>query len=211
MIKIKVCGMKDPSNVKDIGEAKPDFMGFIFYPRSTRYVGAEPDRSIFNNVPSGITRVGVFVDETVDKILELVLRSGLEMVQLHGNESPEFCSYLRSSGLIITKVFNISESFNFKLTIPYISACDYFLFDTKTEIAGGSGKKFNWYILNKYNLEKPFFLSGGIGPDDTGILKTIENRGLFAADINSCFEISPGIKNVKMVKTFIDGIKNRRL
>jgi phosphoribosylanthranilate isomerase len=208
MIKIKVCGMKDPSNVKDIVEAKPDFMGFIFYPHSTRYVGAEPDSSIFNNVPSGITRVGVFVDEAVDKILELVIRSGLEMVQLHGNESPEFCSYLRSSGLIITKVFNISENFNFKLTIPYVSVCDYFLFDTKTEIAGGSGKKFNWHILNKYNLEKPFFLSGGIGVGDTGILKTIENRGLFAADINSCFETSPGIKNAKMVKTFIDGIKN---
>lgn len=199
--------MKDPSNVKDIAEAKPDFMGFIFYPRSERYVGAEPDSSIFNNIPSGITRAGVFVDEAADKILKLVLRCGLEMVQLHGNESPEFCSYLRSSGLIITKVFNVSESFDFKLTIPYISACDYFLFDTLTEKAGGSGRKFKWHILNRYNLEKPFFLSGGIGAEDSGILKVIENKGLFAADINSCFEISPGIKDIKMVKTFIDTLK----
>lgn len=199
--------MKDPSNVKEIVAAKPDFMGFIFYPRSARYVGAKPDSSIFNNIPSGITRVGVFVDETADKILELAHISGLEMLQLHGDESPEFCSNLRSSGLKIIKVFKASWSFDFKQTIPYISACDYFLFDTLTETPGGSGMKFNWNILNSYNLEKPFFLSGGIGPGDYGIIKTIENRGLFAVDINSCFEISPGIKDVKMVKTFIDRLK----
>jgi len=199
--------MNDPSNVKEMVEAKPDFMGFIFYPGSTRYVGAEPDSSLFHNVPSGITRVGVFVNEDKGKIIESALSFGLGMIQLHGNESPEYCSFLRSSGLKIVKAFNVSKDFDFELARPYISVCDYFLFDTKNEKAGGSGKKFNWQILNRYNLEKPFFLSGGIGPDDTGMIKVITNRGFFAVDVNSCFETSPGIKDVKLVKSFIDEIK----
>jgi phosphoribosylanthranilate isomerase len=208
MIRIKVCGMCDPLNVKEIAEAKPDFMGFIFYSGSPRYVGAEPDRSLFINVPPGIPKTGVFVNEDPDRILDLTLRTGLDIIQLHGTETPGYCNRLRSSGLIIIKAFNIAKGFDFGKIKPYMEGCDYFIFDTKTEKAGGSGIKFNWEILENYNLDKPFFLSGGIGPEDIEIIKAIERRGFFAVDVNSRFETSPGIKNVALVKSFIEEIKN---
>lgn len=211
MIRIKVCGMCDPLNVKEIAEAKPDFMGFIFYPGSPRYVSEEPDRSLFSNVPPGITKTGVFVNENPDKIYDITIRTGLDMIQLHGIESPDYCSHLKSSGLKIIKAFSMAEYFDFEMLKPYIPACDFFLFDTKTEKFGGSGIKFNWDKLAGYYLDKPFFLSGGIGPEDSGIIKTIENRGFFAVDVNSRFETAPTIKNVTLVKTFIDEIKNNQI
>lgn len=203
--------MSVPLNVKEITETKPDFMGFIFYPGSQRYVGDEPDMALFLNVPPGIPKAGVFVNEDPDKINNLALRTGCEMIQLHGNESPDYCTYLKSSGLSIIKAFNITEYFDFELLKPYIPACDYFLFDTKTGNFGGSGVKFNWAKLAGYNLDKPFFLSGGIGPEDAGLIKTLENRGFFAVDVNSRFESAPGVKNVILVKTFIDEIKNNQI
>jgi len=206
MIKVKVCGMCDPLNVKEIGQTNPDFMGYIFYPGSPRYVGEEPEMAIFHNVPPGIKRIGVFLNEDNHKILNLSNRSGLDMIQLHGNESPVSCLQLKSSGLLIIKVFNIDNEFSFENLMQYMPGCDYFLFDTKSEKPGGSGRKFNWEKLEEYTLDKPFFLSGGIGPEDSGIIKTIENRGFFAVDVNSRFEDAPGIKNVDLVKTFIKSI-----
>lgn len=211
MIRIKVCGMSDPLNARKIAEAKPDFMGFIFYPGSPRYVGGEPDMALFRNIPSGIQKTGIFVNEDTDKILDLTLRTGLEMIQLHGNESPDYCSSLRSSGLKIIKAFNITEYFDFEVLKPFMPGCNYFLFDSKTQKFGGSGVKFNWDKLAEYYLDKPFFLSGGIGPEDTRLIKTFENRGFFAVDVNSRFETAPGIKNVTLVKTFIDEIKNNQI
>lgn len=211
MVRIKVCGMCNPLNVKEISKTNPDFMGFIFYPGSPRYIGANPDKSIFHNVPPGIKRIGVFVNEDNEKILDLSINYVLDMVQLHGNESPLSCFQLKSSGLIIIKTFNIDDDFNFEILKPYMVGCDYFLFDTKTKKTGGSGKKFNWDKLAEYGLDKPFFLSGGIGPEDTDLIKSIESREFFAVDINSRFESSPGIKNVSLVKTFIDNIKNNQI
>lgn len=210
MIQVKVCGMNDPLNVKAIAEAKPDFMGFIFFSGSPRYVGAAPDMALFHNVPSGIKRIGVFLNEVNYKILEISLNTGLDMIQLHGEESPESCSQLQSSGLSIIKSFNIDNNFCFEIMKRYLPCCDYFLFDTKSEKQGGSGIKFNWEKLEEYSMDKPFFLSGGIGPEDAGLIKSIENRGLFAVDINSCFETSPGIKDIALVKTFIEEIKNEQ-
>lgn len=203
--------MSELLNVKEISETNPDFMGFIFYPGSQRYVGEEPDMALFLNVPPGILKTGVFVNEVPDKIIELTFRTGCEMIQLHGNESPDYCAHLKSSGLSIIKAFNMTEYFDFELLKSYIPACDYFLFDTKTENFGGSGIKFNWAKLAGYNLDKPFFLSGGIGPEDAGLIKTLENRGFFAVDVNSRFESAPGVKNVILVKTFIDEIKNNQI
>ena len=211
MIKVKVCGMCDPLNVKEIGQTNPDFMGYIFYPGSSRYVGEEPEMAIFHNVPPGIKRIGVFLNEDNHKILNLSDRSGLDMIQLHGNESPVSCLQLKSSGLLIIKAFNIDNEFSFENLMQYMPWCDYFLFDTKSEKPGGSGRKFNWEKLEEYTLDKPFFLSGGIGPEDSGIIKTIENRGFFAVDVNSRFEDAPGIKNVDLVKTFIKSIKYDQL
>jgi phosphoribosylanthranilate isomerase len=211
MNRIKVCGMCDPLNVKEIAELKPDFIGFIFFPGSPRYVGEEPEMSLCHNIPPGIKRVGVFYNENNQKILDLSNRDGLDMVQLHGNESPVSCLQLKSSGLTIIKTFNIDRHFNFQTLVQYMPVCDYFLFDTKSEKPGGSGIKFNWEKLEEYSLDKPFFLSGGIGSEDAEIFKTIKNRGFFAIDINSRFETSPGFKNVSLVKAFMEEIKNEQL
>lgn len=211
MIRVKVCGMYDPLNVKGIAEAKPDFMGFIFFPGSPRYVGERPEMALFHNVPDAIKKVGVFFNEDNHKILELSIRTGLDMVQLHGNESPVSCLQLKSSGLIIIKAFNIEKDFSFESLKQFMPVCDYFLFDTKSKKPGGSGRKFNWKKLDEYFLDKPFFLSGGIGPEDPSEIKSIKNRGFFAIDVNSRFETGPGIKDVALVKAFIKEIKNDQL
>ena len=206
MIRVKVCGMTNSVNIKLVTEAKPDFIGFIFYPGSPRYVGEDPENGLFQNIPDGIKKTGVFFNEDNHMILDLSGCKGLDMIQLHGAESPESCLQLRSSGLIISKAFHIGENFNFEALIKYLPVCDYFLFDTKTITPGGSGQKFNWGKLGSYTLDKPFFLSGGIGPDDVELIKALENRGLYAVDINSRFETSPGVKDPFLIKKFIDKI-----
>jgi phosphoribosylanthranilate isomerase len=211
MIRVKVCGMTSADNVTEIAEAKPDYLGFIFFPGSKRYVGEDPENRLFHNVAAGIKRVGVFINEDNHKILNCSINKSLDMIQLHGVESPFSCLQLKSSGMIVVKAFSIGEKFNFENLFKYMPGCDYFLFDTKSETPGGSGKKFNWNILEGYSLDKPFFLSGGIGPEDAGLIKTLSNRGLFAVDINSRFETVPGIKDPVVVKTFIEEIKNDKL
>jgi phosphoribosylanthranilate isomerase len=208
MIKVKVCGMCDPLNVKEIGDTEPDFLGFIFYSGSPRYVGEKPDLTLYHNVPHNIKKIGVFVNEGNHKILNLSIRNGLDIIQLHGTESPVSCLQLKSAGLSVIKAFNIDNNFNFENLRPFVTVCDYFLFDVKSDKPGGSGHKFYWRMLTEYRLEKPFFLSGGIGSEDVGEIKSIENRGFFAVDINSRFEISSGIKNPVAVKKFIKEIKN---
>ena len=207
MIRVKVCGLYDPSNVKEVVEAKPDFIGFIYYPLSPRYVGKENGKGIFQNLQAESKKVGVFINETMKKILETASGANLDIIQLHGNESPELCSELKSSGLEVIKAFSIDMDFSFKSTRQYLPVCDYFLFDTKSEKAGGSGRKFDWKKLDDYSLDKPFFLSGGIGPEDIIKLKTIRNKGLFAVDINSRFETAPGIKDASLVSAFIKELK----
>jgi phosphoribosylanthranilate isomerase len=193
--------------VKEIGEAKPDFMGFIFYTGSKRYVGEETENELFKNVPAGIVRTGVFLNEDINIIVNISIRTGLEMIQLHGNESPAACAELKSTGLTVVKAFNVGEEFDFEYPEMYASACDYFLFDTKSPVYGGSGKKFDWRNLEEYSMDKPFFLSGGIGPGDVEAVKSVINRGLYAVDINSRFEIAPGIKDPGKVRKFIKDIK----
>ncbi|HUX59140.1 MAG TPA: phosphoribosylanthranilate isomerase [Bacteroidales bacterium] len=207
MIRIKVCGMKDPLNVKEIAQANLHYLGFIFFPGSPRYVGADPNKALFENIPSGIQGIGVFVNEDTNKVINIAQHTDLEMIQLHGGESPDYCQKLRSAGLVIIKAFNVTEDFNFESIRLFMPGCDYFLFDTKSKKYGGSSKKFNWDKLLEYNLDKPFFLSGGIGPEDSAILKNVTNRGFFAIDINSRFEISPGQKDVRLINTFCNEVK----
>ena len=126
---------------------------------------------------------------------------------MHGNESPAYCSSFRSLGLSVIKVFNIENEFNFESLTGYLPVCDFFLFDTKSTKPGGSGRKFNWEKLDEYSFDKPFFLSGGIGPEDAGLIKSISNRGLYGVDINSRFETVTGIKDAERVRKFIEGIK----
>ena len=207
MIRVKVCGLNNPLNVKAISECGADFIGFIFYPGSKRYVGKYPDKMLFRNVSAGIKKTGVFVNEESKRLLKSAKSAELEVIQLHGNESVDYCKFLKDSGLSIIKTFGVGADFDPGITDQYSDACDYFLFDTKNEYHGGSGDKFNWSILGNYCFKKPFFLSGGIGPEDSGIAATIANQQFYAVDVNSRFEILPGIKDTVRVKNFINEIK----
>ncbi len=203
MYKLKVCGMKYPDNIRQLLELKPDFIGFIFYKKSKRYVGHNLNIKKLN-IPESIKKVGVFVNAEVDEIKENINIHNLNMLQLHGDESPEFCKELKQTGLKISKAFQVDENFDFSVLKPFFSVCDYYLFDTKTKLYGGSGKKFNWKILEKYNNQKPFFLSGGIDLEDVDEIDKLKNLNIFAIDINSKFEISPGVKDIKKNKEFVE-------
>ena len=206
MYKLKVCGMKYPDNIRQLLELKPDFIGFIFYKKSKRYVGHNLNIKKLN-IPESIKKVGVFVNTTIGDIKEKIKEYQLDFVQLHGDESPEFCKKLKQTGIKINKAFQVDEDFNFSVLKRYETVCDYYLFDTKTKLYGGSGKKFNWKILEKYDNQKLFFLSGGIDLEDVDAINKLKNLNIFAIDINSKFEIEPGIKNIKKIEKFIGLMK----
>jgi phosphoribosylanthranilate isomerase len=208
MIKVKICGMIDPGNVQKIAKTDPDFMGFIFYPGSKRYIGDLPDKSLLQQLPPGIQKTGVFVNQDIATVLALSRKFGLEVIQLHGSETPDYCSHVLSSGFRVIKAFGVDKDFDFGRLKPYLGVCDYYMFDTKNENHGGTGIKFNWDRIEDYHLDKPFFLSGGISPEDVHIIKGIRHKGFFAVDINSRFETIPGIKDTKSVKSFIKELKN---
>jgi len=206
-MKIKICGMKIPENILAVAALQPDFMGFIFYPKSPRF--AEPlDIATLNALPQSIKKIGVFVNENMENILTFVYKYKLDGVQLHGTELVGMCKEFRESGLIVIKAFPIAEAYNFKVTKPYEGACDYFLFDTKTDAYGGSGLKFNWKMLDEYKGQTPFLLSGGIAADDAEAILKIEHPKFAGIDLNSRFELKPGLKNIDLLKTFILELKN---
>ncbi len=204
--KLKVCGMRDPENIKEAASLQPDYMGFIFYEKSKRFVGR--NFSIPVDFPVSIRRVGVFVNEKIDTILETVSNHKLHYVQLHGDETPEYCKTLIEREASVIKVFSIDESFEFDSTKPYEKYADFFLFDTKSENRGGSGKVFDWSILNRYNQQIPFFLSGGLGPENIAKVKTLTGMNLYAVDVNSGVEASPGVKDILKVKSVITMLSN---
>jgi phosphoribosylanthranilate isomerase len=206
MIKVKVCGIRDISNSREVADTGPDFMGFIFYPGSKRFVGDNPE-FLLDKFHPNIRKVAVFVNENKDKVIEISKRYAFDLVQLHGNESVDYCHSLKLSGIKTIKAFGVSVRFDFQLLEPYLQSCDYFLFDTQTKSHGGSGIKFNWDELAGYKLEKPFFLSGGIGPEDSDAIRGFKHPALYAIDINSRFEVEPGVKDVNQVKAFIKNIK----
>ena len=194
--------MKFPQNIQAVAALKPDFMGFIFYPKSLRY--AEPlDSTALNALPESIKKIGVFVNENLENILTFVYKYKLDGVQLHGTELVGMCKELRESGLIVIKAFPIAEAYNFKVTKPYEGVCDYFLFDTKTDAFGGSGVKFNWKMLDEYKCQTPFLLSGGIAADDTEAILKIKHTKFAGIDLNSKFEVKPGEKNVELLREFL--------
>ena len=206
-LKIKVCGMRDPENISGMVAALPDYLGFIFYPNSSRFVGFEPSAVVLAEVPVSVKKVGVFVDETSEKVLEICQSWKLDSVQLHGQETPEFCQQIKDSGLMVFKAFSVDEHFDFKTLEVYSGVCDYFLFDTKGQLPGGTGQKFNWLLLENYKLNVPFFLSGGISPNDLNAIREFDHPQLFGIDINSGFEISPALKDIEKVRKFISEIR----
>lgn len=202
---VKICGMKFPENILAVAALQPDFMGFIFYPKSPRF--AEPlDIELLNSLPKSIKKIGVFVNEDIEDILTIVFKYNLDGVQLHGSENVDVCKKLKDTGLLVLKAFPVADVYNFNVTKPYEGSCDYFLFDTKTEAYGGSGVKFDWSILDEYQGKTPFLLSGGIAADDAEAILKIEHPKFAGIDLNSKFEVSPGLKNVEVLRGFLKEI-----
>ncbi|KIA85661.1 phosphoribosylanthranilate isomerase [Flavobacterium sp. AED] len=199
-MKLKICGMKYPENILEVGSLLPDYMGFIFWEKSARYFeDSIPD------LPKSIKKVGVFVNATQDEILEKIAKYNLQAVQLHGQESVEFCLDLKNkmdNSIEIIKVFSVDDSFDFEVLKPFEAVCDYFLFDTKGKLPGGNGTTFDWKVLEKYPSSKPFFLSGGIGINEMDAVNEISktNLPIYAIDVNSKFEIEPGLKNIQLCR-----------
>jgi phosphoribosylanthranilate isomerase len=190
--------MREPKNILDVAALSPDFMGFIFYEASKRFVGT--NFSVPLNFPVHIKRVGVFVNERVENILINVSKHELDFVQLHGNESSVFCNALREKVKVI-KVFRVDESFDFSSTKEFSSSADFFLFDTKGENYGGTGQTFDWNLLTKYDQQIPFFLSGGLSVDSIQRIKEFEGLNLYGLDFNSRVESEPGIKDINILNS----------
>lgn len=198
--------MRDPANILDVASLSPDYLGFIFYPTSPRFVGK--DFKPPSTLPATIKRVGVFVNESNQFILSKAKEAGFTFVQLHGNETPDQASALKDAGLKIIKVFSVDDEFNFDVTKPFQKLVDYFLFDTKGKFYGGNAKTFNWNVLNQYNQELPFFLSGGLTPENITSLDSLQSMNLHALDLNSGVELSPGIKSKEKVGQIIENTKS---
>ncbi|PYF72674.1 phosphoribosylanthranilate isomerase [Pedobacter nutrimenti] len=198
-LKLKICGMREKQNIAEVAELGPDYMGFIFYPGSKRYAA-----DLTTELPQHVKKTGVFVNQPIGVILEYILKYKLSAVQLHGNESPAYCAQFKELGLRIEliKAFGLSETFDFDQLTAYQEFVDYFLFDTQTAGHGGSGKLFNWKLLEQYHLDTPYFLSGGIGPQQVQLIKEIQDNRLYAVDINSRFELEPGLKNIDQLREF---------
>lgn len=203
---VKVCGMREAENIHAIESLKIDFMGFIFYPKSPRYVRERP-----TYLPVQCKRVGVFVDAPFQEMLETSRTFGLDMVQLHGNESPEQCAALKAKGLQVIKAFSISTAEDLLHTNIYKGVADYFLFDTACIGYGGSGRRFDWGILKHYTGNTPFLLSGGIRRESLGDVLAFHHPMLAGIDLNSGFETSPGMKDVALLNEFISNLKKESL
>lgn len=201
---VKVCGMRDAENIRKVEALGVDWMGFVFHRTSPRFVGELPDY-----LPQRAKRVGVFVDETEEQIMETVQLFRLDMVQLHGHETPDFCNRIRSKGLKVIKAINVQNTFSTEEVSFYERACDYFLFDTKTPLPGGSGQKFDWSSLSAYRGTTPFLLSGGISPDDADRVEAFVHERCIGIDLNSRFETSPANKDIHLLQSFIDKIKRK--
>jgi len=209
-MRIKVCGMTLPEQVQKLPDIGATFAGFIFYPKSPRYVFRHLTSAQIKKINT-INKVGVFVNSSVEEVLLMVDECRLHMVQLHGDESPKYCERI-ADYVSVVKAFRLSDNDSIEWMIrPYMDVCDMFMFDTMGAGYGGTGKKFDWNMLKGSNIGKPFFLSGGIQAEDTTALRQFENepvsKALFAIDINSKFETSPGVKDMKKVEMFINELK----
>ena len=198
-MKIKVCGMRETENIHRLVKLKPDYIGFIFYSKSPRFVFENTP-----NLPGDIKKTGVFVNSEIEFIKKTIIKHELKCVQLHGEETPEFCKLVKSLNVEVIKAINILDKYDFKELIPYQMFCNYFLFDTKGKKPGGNGYGFNWKILKDYNLDKPFFLSGGISTNHIQKIKKLvkTNLPVYAIDINSKFESKPGHKKIETIREF---------
>ena len=202
-MKIKVCGMREADNIREVERLGIDLMGLIFWPQSSRYVSEKPDY-----LPTHCQRVGVFVDEDIERVKRIADEYTLDYIQLHGHETPE---YIRALHVVeglpvdirIIKAFNIATAADLEATKPYEGVADLFLFDTKGKRVGGNGEKFDWSVLSAYDGNTPFLLSGGIGPDDAERVKAFRHEKCIGIDLNSRFETAPGLKDIASLRRFL--------
>lgn len=206
--------MRDPDNIVDLAQLKPDYMGLIFYPQSKRFAG-NPDKSVLSSLPDSIKLTGVFVNEKIEEIIQKVDEYDLNAVQLHGSESDLFCKQLRDmlnlrmpiKKIEIIKAFGIFPGFDFNELKPFNDVVDYFLFDTKTAAHGGSGIMFDWKILDQYKGQKPYFLSGGLSPENIPEISNLGLEYLYGIDLNSKFELEPGLKDINSLKSAFELVR----
>ena len=198
-MRLKVCGMRELENISALSELDPNYIGFIFWSESSRFVNKKTPP-----LDKKIIKTGVFVDATFDYILTKIKEHQLDAVQLHGQESCSYCKVIKDYGLKVIKSFSLKNTFDFNTLEDYENSCDYYLFDTKGKLPGGNGFNFDWKILNEYPSQKPFFLSGGIGVDNLNEIKKLVKTKLpiHAIDVNSKFETAPGNKNIELLKKF---------
>jgi phosphoribosylanthranilate isomerase len=225
---IKVCGMKHPDNIRQVSALGVDWIGFIFWPSSKRQLKVESGKLkvITDKLQMGtnnfqqkenfqlstfnfqLKKVGVFVNASIEEMMEKATEYGLDYLQLHGDESPDLCYALQKRGIALIKAFSIATEEDLAQTSEYEGRVDYFLFDTKCEGYGGSGKSFDWSVLHAYKGETPFLLSGGLRPESLEALRRFSHPRLAGIDLNSGFEIEPGLKDIEKLKEFISEIRN---
>lgn len=205
----KVCGMRAATNIEAVAAMQPQFIGFIFYKNSPRFVGDQ--FQIPENFPVGIKRVGVFVNETSEIVLDWTQKHRLDFVQLHGDETPVYVRNLKAKGVGIIKVFRVDVDFDFSTTKEFEAVSDFFLFDTKGKQYGGNAIKFDWKLLQQYTGSVPFFLSGGISVDDIQALTEFKHPQWCGVDVNSGVEIEPGLKDSVKVKNLIQMLTESNL
>ncbi|MCW3467573.1 phosphoribosylanthranilate isomerase [Chitinophaga nivalis] len=210
-MRIKVCGITRAADLQGLIDNGVDYAGFIFYEKSPRFAGSKIDARTVRET-TGIKKVGVFVNAPQDQVLRTVADYALDMVQLHGDETPEYCAAVRTVVPVI-KAFRIGDNVNWETELsPYLSVTDYFLFDTASVKGyGGTGERFNWELLEQYPFTHPFLLSGGIAPDQATVIRSLSWPALLAVDVNSKFEDSPGIKNIPLVTAFVQALQQEKL
>ena len=205
---IKICGMRNAENIAAIAELQANYLGFIFYEKSSRFVGNNFSIENINNLPANTKKVAVFVNEKIVKVQAIYEKYQFDYLQLHGNESVEYCEALKAKNIKIIKAFSIDEQFDFSILKAYETACDLFVFDTKGKHYGGNGISFDWHILEKYKGNIPFLLSGGIGLHNIAEALAFEHKKMIGYDLNSKLEISPALKSTEITKKIIKTIRN---
>jgi phosphoribosylanthranilate isomerase len=205
-MKIKVCGMREMENVSQVASLNPDYIGFIFYNSSPRDASSILKIETISSLPKNIDPVAVFVNKDVEDALSILNTYSFKHAQLHGNESTNYCRTIKENGFGVFKVFSIDESTDFFKMEKYIDVADYFLFDTKSPKHGGTGQKFDWDLLESYKLSKPVLLSGGIGQNDVELVQQalLKYPWIHGLDLNSRFEISPGLKDLEKLRSFFE-------
>jgi len=207
---LKVCGMKYPDNIREVARLKPDYMGFIFYSHSVRCVNEADVWTTIETLDENIIKVGVFVNHAFDEVIEICKKLKFRYAQLHGEETPAYAENIKLAGIQVIKVFHLRTDFNWNCIENFKDVADILLFDTPGPKYGGTGKKFEWKLLNKYRGDIPFFLSGGIDVDDIKKIYKLSFPRLYGIDVNSRMESSPALKDIKHLELLINELKNEK-